>query len=63
MKDMRKFYLTLASLIGYVTIALWNANVDPMALGLGIGFLLTPTAAANAFEHRYKNGKAESSKQ
>lgn len=58
MNNLRKFFLTLAGLIGYVLIMLVNANVDPMNLGLGIGFMLTPTAVANAFEHRYKSGKA-----
>ncbi len=57
MKNMRKFILTLASLAIFALIMLKNPAIDPFNLGLGICFLLVPTSAANALEHKYKNRK------
>ncbi len=54
---MRKFWLTLVAIIIFGAIMLFNPTIDPMNLGLGLGFLLAPMAAANAMEHKFKNGK------
>lgn len=54
MTNLRKFWLTFASLVGYVAIMALRPGVDPISLGLGLGFLLTPMAAGNAIEHMSK---------
>lgn len=54
---MRKFWLTMVALASF-TVIMIISKVDPMNLGLGLGFLVTPMAASNAFEHKFKNGKA-----
>lgn len=54
---MRKFWLTMAGLIAFTLIMLSSETINPFNLGMGLGFLLTPTAVANLFEHKYKNGK------
>lgn len=54
---MRKSLWQMTAIIGYVAIMLFNPTIEPMALGLGLGFLLAPNAAANAMEHKFKNGK------
>lgn len=55
LKDLRKTVLTFTALLGFVSIGLVKDNVDFMGLGLGMGFLTAPFAAANAMEHRFKN--------
>lgn len=59
MNNLRKWSLTVISLISYSVIMVINHQVEPMALGLGLGFLLTPAMAANAMEHRYKNQRTQ----
>ncbi len=54
---MRKFWLTLAGLTSFTLILMFNSNLDPMALGIAEAMLLTPMAAANAMEHKFKNNK------
>ena len=52
---MRKFILTMLAL-GAFTAIMIISKPDPLSLGLGVGFLLSPMAAANAMEHKF-NGK------
>jgi len=51
----RKFVLTLIALLSACAIIIFHPSIDPVDLGLGLGFLIAPMAASNAFEHKYKN--------
>lgn len=53
MYGYRKFFLTLAGVISFTLIGMKNAQADFMSLGLGLGFLLAPIAAANAAKYKY----------
>jgi len=51
---MRKFWLTVLSILSF-TILHWKIpNVDSFNLGLAIGALLSPTMFANAAEWKFK---------
>lgn len=62
MNGLRKTILTFAALVGFISIGLVKDQVDFMGLGLGLGFLITPFAAANAMEHRFKNQRGNDGK-
>jgi hypothetical protein len=53
MQSMRKFWLTLVGLGGFIAIILLHPQIDPISLGLGLGFLLSPMAVSNVYEHKY----------
>jgi hypothetical protein len=59
MVGSRKFWQTILGLVIYGILMVQNPHIDAFNLGLGIGSLLTPTAMANIFEHRYANGKGQ----
>jgi len=54
---MRKFWLTMVSLLGMIGIILIHPTIDPFNLGMGLGLALSPMAASNAYEHMSKNTK------
>ena len=55
MTGQRKFIMTTIALTFFTLImALGKHLVDPLALGIGMGMLMAPTAAANAVEHMSK---------
>ena len=54
---MRKFWLTFTGLVSFTVIMIISQGIDPFNLGMGLGLLITPAAVANAFEHKFKNGK------
>ena len=51
MKGLRKFIISLVAIVVYGVILAKSPQIDPLGLGLGLGFLITPTAVANVFEH------------
>ena len=51
---MRKSLWTMTALLGFTGIMLLNPEINPSQLGLGLGILLSPSAAANAMEHLSK---------
>ncbi len=55
MYGYRKFFLTLAGVISFTLIGMKNAQADFMSLGIGLGFLLAPIAAANAAKYKYQS--------
>lgn len=58
MAGKRKFLISLAALASYTAIMIIVPNIPATELGLGLGFLIAPNAAAAVFEYKYQNGKA-----
>ena len=53
---MRKFWLTMAGILSFTLVMLLSkGTINPFNLGLGIGFLISPMAVSNSFEHKYSN--------
>ena len=58
MKGLRKFIMSMFGLVCFAGILiLGKGNIDPLSLGVGLGMVMAPTAAANAVEHMAKRGK------
>jgi len=57
MAGKRKFIISLASLACYTAIMILVPNLPATELGLGLGFLIAPNAAAAVFEYKYKSEK------
>jgi hypothetical protein len=55
----RKFLLTVLGLISFTLISCISGSIDFISLGLGVGFILTPNMAANAFEHKFQQNKEQ----
>lgn len=51
MKGLRKFLITIASLVTFTIVMLNGDGINPFNLGLGLGLLIAPTSIANIFEH------------
>lgn len=51
MKGLRTFYLSLYGLTGYIAIMLLSPQLDPFAVGLGIGMIIGAKAAKDAVEY------------
>ena len=52
----RKTIWTMGALIVFLVVMIINPNIDPLMLGSGIGVVLAGPSAANAVEHKAKNG-------
>ena len=51
MQGLRKFFITMASLVTFAIVMLNGNDINPFNLGLGLGLLIAPTSIANIFEH------------
>ncbi len=59
MYGYRKFFLTLAGLISFTMIGFKSPQADFLSLGIGIGMVIAPVAAANAMKYKYQKAQAE----
>ena len=57
MQGKRKFYLGLLSIAGFF-FAVVVAGAEPIALGVGVGAILTTIIYGNIKEHQYKGYSA-----